>query len=101
MLVHLLHAMMSHALGCHAYQCSCTTNFEPLLILAVNLTQFNVFAGAEQKLLKLVSLTHLCMYQRCSLIVSQTVDTLQLHARHRVAGCRWQRLAEAQNDQSE
>ncbi len=61
MVVHVLCAMMSHALGYHPYQCSCATGFELLLILAVNLMQLNVLAGAEHKLLKLVSLIHKCI----------------------------------------
>ena len=56
MVLHVLCAMMSHALGCHPYQGLCATSSEPLLIPAVNLKQLKVLAGAEQKLLKLVGL---------------------------------------------
>jgi hypothetical protein len=44
-----------------AYQRVCTTRSETLLIPTVYLTELNVLAGAEHKLLKLVSLIHKCI----------------------------------------
>ncbi len=45
-----------------AYQGLCAPSFETLLIPTVYLTQLNVLAGAEHKLLKLVNLIQ---YQSC------------------------------------
>ena len=44
-----------------AYQGLCAPSFETLLIPTVYLTQLNVLAGAEHKLLKLVNLIHKCI----------------------------------------
>lgn len=76
------YAMMSYELGCHPYQGFSTVHL-------------NIVAHAEYKLLKLQS--QRCVNQRCSRTLSSQSGYPPVVCLSR---CRWQGLAEAQNDQS-